>query len=168
MNKSTWTWGAACLLLIATATVSVGCSASTSGAGTAGADTFAVGHAWVEPQNDGEAAVFGLVMNLTSSEATAISATSAAAGSVELHETTQSADGSSLTAEAPGGFRIPAGQSLTLEPGGAHLRLMELVHPLQPGDEVTIDLTLEDGSASRFVAAVKAVSDPNEIDGAGE
>ena len=168
MKRTRGTRCTAFLLLAAAAAVSTGCSAITSDGGADGADTIVVGHAWAEPQNDSDAVVFGMVMNVTSSAATVVSATSDAAGRVELHKTSHSADGSVSTEEIPGGFRLPAGQHILLEPGGNHLVLVQLVEPLLPGNEITVTLTLEDGSESRFVAPVKDATDGKETDGVEE
>ena len=38
---------------------------------------------------------------------------------------------------------IPAGGSVTLEPGGHHIMLMDLVEPIEPGDTIPVTLELE-------------------------
>jgi len=162
MTSTHWRRWTALLVLLSAATVSTGCAAVTDDAGAGGAESIVVGHAWAKAQNEGDTAVFGMVMNATSSDQTVVSATSDAATSVEMHETRESADGQMVMAEVTGGFHLPAGQPLMLEPGGDHLMLMGLVKPLQPGDEITVTLTLEDGTEIGFVAPVKDFSGANE------
>lgn len=41
---------------------------------------------------------------------------------------------------------IDAGESVSFEPGGLHVMLLELVEPLEMGDEFAITLTLDDGT----------------------
>lgn len=162
MIASRWRRCTALVLLAAAATVSASCSAGTNDAGAGGAESIVVGHAWAKAQDEGDTAVFGMVMNATSSDVTVVSAASDAATTVELHETTESADGQVVMAEIPGGLHLPAGEPLMLEPGGDHLMLMGLVKPLQPGDEITVTLTLDDGTELSFVAPVKDFSGANE------
>ncbi|MFW8622674.1 copper chaperone PCu(A)C [Corynebacterium glutamicum] len=63
------------------------------------------------------------------------------AASFEVHEVV---DG--VMQEKPGGFVIPAGESIELAPGGDHLMIMGLANPIEAGDEVTVTLELADGS----------------------
>lgn len=152
----------ALFIALAAATVSTSCAAGTNGDGTGGAESIVVGHSWAKAQQEGDTAVFGMVMNATSSDVTVLSAASNAARGVELHETGESADGQMVMAKIAGGFHLPAGKPLMLKPGGDHLMLVGLVQPLQPGDEIAVTLTLEDGTEIPFVASVK------DFSGAGE
>ncbi len=43
-------------------------------------------------------------------------------------------------------IEVPAHGTVALQPGGYHVMLIGLEHPLKPGDPVHIDLTLGDGS----------------------
>lgn len=43
-------------------------------------------------------------------------------------------------------IKIPPHGTVELKPGGYHVMLINLNHPLKPGDPVHIDLTLDDGS----------------------
>ena len=63
------------------------------------------------------------------------------AASFEIHEVV---DG--VMQEKPGGFVIPAGESIELAPGGDHFMIMGLANPIEAGDEVTLTLDLADGS----------------------
>lgn len=74
--------------------------------------------------------------------------TSPAAGSVEIHETVASDDGSMSMRELSDGITIEPGQSVSLEPGGAHLMLMELADT-----DDAIELNLRFGSVAERVTA---------------
>jgi copper(I)-binding protein len=52
---------------------------------------------------------------------------------------------------------LPAGETVTLEPGGLHIMLIGLSRQLSPGEEVEIRLTFEDGSGTTLTAPVKSV-----------
>lgn len=65
------------------------------------------------------------------------------AARVEVHE--MSMDGERMTMRPlPDGLVIPAGETIALKPGGAHLMLMELAKPLTTGDTLELTLTFED------------------------
>jgi len=61
---------------------------------------------------------------------------------VELHEM-KSANGVSEMREVKEGLAIPAHGSVTLSPGGYHLMLTHLSHPLTKGESITATLNFE-------------------------
>jgi len=69
-----------------------------------------------------------------------VSATSPAAGKVEIHEMSMQ-DNVMKMRELPAGLPIEAGKSISLAPGGYHLMLMGLKAPLKQGDKVPVTLT---------------------------
>ena len=101
--------------------------------------------------------VFGTLENHTDADLTIASVESDVAGVTELHEVV---DGKMR--EIQGDVVIPAGGSYLLEPGANHIMLMEITEPLSPGDDVTITLTMSDGSKIELVALVKDTSGANE------
>ena len=67
---------------------------------------------------------------------------SPAAGKVEVHET--SMDNNVMRMRSmPNGLVLPAGQPTPLEPGGYHLMLMDLKHPLVAGQTFPLQLDFE-------------------------
>ena len=100
--------------------------------------------AWVtESAADGTAAAYVVISNPTMYDIYIMSATSDAAGKVELR------DGDKAARE----ITVASFGSATLEAGGAFLRLSELKRPLKAGD--TIQLTLEtDGGVTLVTTAV--------------
>lgn len=66
-----------------------------------------------------------------------------AAAMAEIHE--MSTRGGVMTmAEMTDGLPLPAGQPISLQPGGNHLMLMQVTAPLAEGDAVDLTLTFDD------------------------
>jgi copper(I)-binding protein len=83
-----------------------------------------------------------------------IGASSPAAASVEIHETTTDASG--MTGMHPvDRIDVPAGGEVRLEPGGFHLMLMGLDQPLKAGDTIKLDLKFEKAGTITVDAAVR-------------
>ncbi len=74
-------------------------------------------------------------------------ATAAVAGEVQVH-TMEHKDGVMTMRQLRDGLVIPAGQSVTLEPGGFHLMLMGLTEPLVEGQRVEMQLHFEKAGAA--------------------
>lgn len=151
------------ILLAAAALVLTGC-ASTPAADTPTdqADALSISDAWVKAADEGMSAAFGELTNDSDADVTVVSAETDASTMVELHETVENDAGEMIMREKSGGFVIPAGGSLLLEPGGNHLMLMGLTGPLEAGAETAFVLTLSDGSTLEFAAPVKDYSGANE------
>lgn len=126
-----------------------------------GAGVVTVSDQWVKAAPSGMTAVFGTLKNSGTKEVTVVSASSPAAGQVELHEVV-GAPGSATMRPKEGGIAIPAGGSHILAPGGDHLMLMDLTGPLQPGAQVEVTLTFKDGSSLPFSAQVRDFEGANE------
>lgn len=69
-------------------------------------------------------------------------ATSPSAGMVELHQMVMENDIMKM-GEVEGGLAIPAGETVTLAPGGYHLMFMQVTAPFAEGDTVTVTLHFE-------------------------
>ena len=83
-----------------------------------------------------------------------LGATSPAAGTVELHET--SMDSSGMTGMHPiSRLEIPAAATVTLQPGGYHLMLMEPTGEITVGSTVQLELTFEKAGKITVQAEVK-------------
>lgn len=155
---------AAALLLALT-----GCAGAGSGlndsATTAPApavDALSVTDSWVKAADTGMSAAFGVLENSGRTDVIVVSAESPAAGMLELHETVVNDTGDMVMQRKENGFVVPADGSLELAPGGNHIMLMALTGPIKAGDEVTVTLTLSDGSTVDFTAAAKDFSGANE------
>ncbi|HET6299329.1 MAG TPA: copper chaperone PCu(A)C [Kribbella sp.] len=89
------------------------------------------------------------------------SATSPAAGLVQLHEMAMK-DGKMVMQEKAGGINVPAGSHAHLAPSGDHVMLMELKQSLKPGDELPLTLKFSDGSTHDLTLPVKAFTEEEE------
>jgi copper(I)-binding protein len=142
-----------------------GCAGTTAPAESDSApagDTVTIEDAWVKSAEEGMSAAFGTLTNTGTDDVTVVSAETAASSMVELHETVENEAGEMVMREIEGGFVIPAGGTLLLEPGASHIMLMDLAAPLQAGAEVTVTLTFSDDSTYEFTAPVKDYSGANE------
>ncbi len=100
-------------------------------------------------------AVYLTVLNHEAQSVTLVSASSAAAESVTLHETMQMS-GMVHMMPLDSAQTIAAGDSLVLAEGAKHLMLTGLRRTLVGGDSVPLVLTLGDGRVLRATAAVRA------------
>lgn len=123
--------------------------------GAADDGTLTVTDPWVKAAGEGMTAAFGTVRNGFGGDLVLTGARTDASAQVELHETSSDGSGGMSMQEKEGGFTLPAGGELILEPGGNHLMLMELTAPLLPGDEVELTLEFTDGTEHPFTATVK-------------
>ena len=119
-----------------------GCSSAATTAPSAAAPT--VSDAWVRPpMGSGQPAGGYMIITNPGGQADAlVGVSSPVATSVEIHETTTDASG--MTGMHPvDRLDVPAGGSVTLQPGGYHLMLMGVTQPLAVGTTVELDLVFE-------------------------
>ncbi len=87
-------------------------------------------------------AIFGVLHNDSDSDINVVGFSATIdAKKFEMHEVV---DGQMR--EKEGGFTIPAGQSLVLEPGKEHMMVLGVAEPVKAGDKVDLTLELGDGS----------------------
>ena len=85
----------------------------------------------------------GCYLTLTASQNDRLKAVSSpAAGQGQIHEMTITGDVMSMR-ELPDGLPLPAGEPVSLRPGGNHLMLIDLNQPLPAGTSVLLTLTFE-------------------------
>jgi len=97
---------------------------------------------------------FGRIENRCPTPVTIVGASSTAFGDVSLHET-RVVDGVSRM-RGVSELIVPANGTMTLEPGGLHLMLMQPRAPLQAGSRIEIDFALEGGGTLRGELIVRA------------
>lgn len=136
-----------------------GCS---QGQSAADAGALTVTDPWVKATDTDMTGVFASIENTSGHDVVIESATVEGASMTELHETIVQSDGSSLMQPVEGGFAIADGETLTLEPGGNHIMPMGLEAPIEPGDEVAVTLTLDDGTEVDFTAVAKEYTGAEE------
>ena len=105
------------------------------------------------PMEDGNGAAFMTVLNGLDQPVRLLSAQSAAAKTVELHETVND-NGVMKMVPHPEGFEVAAGGNVELKPGGKHVMLIGLVKPLVVGDNVELTLTFDNGDVMTVTAPV--------------
>ena len=99
----------------------------------------------------------GAFMKLQSAQdAKLISAKSAVAGVVEVHE--MAMDAGVMKMRAVDGLALPMGKAVDLKPGGYHVMLMDLKSQLKDGDAVPLTLTFETKDGKRQTMEVKATA----------
>lgn len=135
---------------------------ATAAAPVSAAPALAVSQPWVKAVPSGMTGGFGVIKNTSDADITVTGASTSAARMVELHETVAGPTGTMQMQAKQGGFVIPAGGELSLEPGGNHLMLMGLTGPIAAGTEVTFTLSLAGGGSFEFTAIAKDFSGANE------
>lgn len=132
------------------------------------AEALSLDGAWVKAADDGMTAVFGELKNNTDQDITLVEAKYADAKMVQLHETEGDGSGGMSMQEKKGGFTIPAGESLDLEPGGDHIMIMGLKKAIKPGEQISLDLVTADGDTVEVTAVAKEYSGAQEDYAPGE
>ncbi len=98
---------------------------------------------WARPGDTGDnSAAFMDISNDGDADLTLIGASGDIAGAVEVHESSME-DGMMQMEEIPE-LVIEAGETVSLEPGGYHIMMMNLEQDLEVGDTFQITLEFED------------------------
>jgi copper(I)-binding protein len=139
---------AAMLSVVALALVACG------GGGGGGAPT--ISDAWVRPPMGADLPAAGYMTIVGGDEADALlGASSPISMDVQVHETTESADGMGM--QEVERIDIPAGGTVKLEPGGYHIMfMMPDMEQLTVGENVEITLTFEAAGEVVVTAEVRA------------
>lgn len=99
--------------------------------------------AWARATVSGQKAT-GAFMTLTAKDGAKLLGVSTPAAAVaEIHEMKMDKDVMKMAA-LPNGLDLPAGQAVTLKPGGYHVMLMDLKAPLAKDSMVALTLSLQD------------------------
>jgi hypothetical protein len=129
-------------VLLALMAVAVGAAALVAACSNAAAKPQ-IGEAWARPGTAGAESAAYLAITAPSGEADALlSASSAAANMVQLHEVSTDAQGMTGMHHIER-LDIPAGETVRLEPGGYHLMLMGLTADLAVGGSIELTLVFE-------------------------
>jgi copper(I)-binding protein len=83
-----------------------------------------------------------------------VTASSPAAGLVEIHEMKMEKDVMKMAA-LPSGLELPAGKTVELKPGGYHVMLMDLKAPLAADSTVPVTLTFQDAKGNKTTQELK-------------
>jgi copper(I)-binding protein len=116
-----------------------------------------IGHPWSRPTAPG-AATAVVYLTVTNAGPTAdrlIGGSTPVADKLELHETSMTGDVMRMRS-VEGGLAIAPGQTLRLQPGGAHFMAIGLKRQLKPGDRLPVVLTFERAGKVDVTVAVEA------------
>ncbi len=105
------------------------------------------------PASAANGAAYMVILNGLDKDVTLVSAESDVAATVETHETVND-NGVMRMIPKPEGYDIPAGGSVELKPGGKHIMLIDLVNPLETGDEFELTLNFDNGETMTVTVPV--------------
>jgi copper(I)-binding protein len=118
------------------------------------AQPVTVKNAWIRVPAPGQK-VAGAYMELLSRNRTTLtSVASVVAGRGELHSS--ALEDGVMKMRPVARIELPAGQPVTLAPGGLHVMLIDLKQQLKPGDKVPLTLTVQLENAGRSIFTVQA------------
>lgn len=119
-------------------------------------DALAVSDAYAGATPDGAkvAAGYMTISNPGAEADRLLSATSARAGAVEIHEMATE-NGMMTMRPLPNGLEVPAQGSVSLAPGGAHLMFMNITAPFAQGETIPVTLTFEKAGVVETTLPVK-------------
>ena len=101
-------------------------------------------------------AVYGTVTNTGGTDVTITGASVEITDRVELHEVLME-DGLMTMQEREGGFVVPAGGSITLEPGGLHVMVFGIDAETYPTDALDVTFNFDSGEPTFASAEVRAI-----------
>lgn len=130
--------------------------AAMTGAAMAQTGQVKVENAWARatPAGASTAAIYLTVEAPTADKL--VSVATPAAQEAELH--TMSMENGVMKMRAlPGGIDLPAGQKVTLKPGGMHIMLSALTGPLKEGESVPLTLTFAKSGAQQISVPVEKI-----------
>ena len=113
---------------------------------------------WVRSNPNLMGAAYMVITSPVDDELVAASVDASIAGTVEVHEVAMQ-DGMMRMREVAG-IALPAGEPVTLEPGGYHVMLLDMPAMLAPGTEVAITLTFASGATTTVTAEVRESTMP--------
>lgn len=118
------------------------------------AQTVDVRNAWVRSTVAAQTAS-GAFMEITSRDtAQLVGVSTPVADGAEVHEMRM--DGNVMKMRAVEKLTLPAGKPVVLGPGGYHLMLLGLKHPLTAGSRVPLALQIESAGGKRSTVSVSA------------
>jgi hypothetical protein len=127
-------------------------------------DELAVENPWVRPAAaGGNSALYLTVLNGTSSPDTLLDVSAPIIGSVQFHETVDSAGTMHMQPLGPS-LPVPPKTRTALEPGGKHVMLMNLSQPLSAGESVVLNLDFAESGLLRLRAPIR-MEPPSSNDG---
>ncbi|KHD25963.1 hypothetical protein NM09_04230 [Vibrio caribbeanicus] len=112
-------------------------------------------YARATPPNAATSAVFAEIMNRSKNDRVIVSASTEAAGKVELHDVIK--EGDVMKMRQIESITIPANGKVELKPGSLHIMLFDLTQPLVEGEAIDVQITFANGQKQTFNAPIKKV-----------
>lgn len=128
-------------------------ASSSISAQTAGDVTFGDPYVRGVPPGQPNSAAFMQITNKGEAGRALVGGSSPAAEVVELH--THTMDGGMMRMRQVDKIDLPAGETVSLEPGGLHVMLIGLKQKLVPDEDVELTLSFDDGSQVTLKAPVR-------------
>jgi copper(I)-binding protein len=114
--------------------------------------------AWIRATPGSDVAAAYLTLHNTAAQAVSIvGVRCACAQHAMIHESTVSNGQSTMRPREP--LLIAPGATLRFAPGGLHIMLQGLAHPLTPGEDVPLELLLDNGGSLDVRAHVRPLGD---------
>lgn len=136
------------LWLLAAAILLVACQGASQG-------SLEVKDAWARPgTTGGTSAVYFVINNPGGQADKLLSAETDLAEAAELHESSMDAGGT-MSMHPQEFIEVPAGEQVSLQPGGLHVMLINLQSDLQPGQNVPLTLHFESAGTITLEAPVR-------------
>ena len=115
-------------------------------AGCASTPAIEISDTWVKSSEmsmvGGMTAVYGTITNNSNQDVVLVGGQTDVTDRVEIHEMAMSG-GEMVMQQIEGGLVIPAGETVTLEPGGNHMMLMDLSKAVIAGETISVTFDLE-------------------------
>lgn len=113
------------------------------------AANISVTETWARTTVPGQKVSGGYFQITSDADARLVKASSTAVPRVEMHE--MSMDGDVMRMREVKAIDLPKGKTVSLEPGGFHLMLMNLKKPIAAGDMIPVTLVVESGGKKQTV-----------------
>ena len=126
------------------------------------AANISVTDAWARATMPGQPVSGAYLQIQPDADARLLSVSSSAVPRVEVHE--MSMDGGVMPMREVKAIDLPKGKTVSLQPGGFHIMLMNLKNPIAAGDVIPLTLVVESGG-KRQTVEVKAEARAMEMGG---
>lgn len=113
------------------------------------AANISVTDAWVRATMPGQPVGAAYMQIESDADARLVGVSSSAVPRVEVHE--MKMDGDVMRMREVKAVDLPKGRTVSLEPGGFHIMLMNLKKPIVAGDSIPLTLTIESGGKQQTV-----------------
>ncbi len=137
--------------------VSAGTGADAEAGTTVQLGTLEIGSGYAKAMLPGQRVGGGYlsIRNTGDTDDQLVGASSTNAGAVEIHEMSMQGQIMKMR-KLDSGLAIPAGQTITLAPGGFHLMFLSPMSPFKAGDQLSVTLTFAKAGKVEVIMPVRA------------